>query len=108
MLTTFNGKEQAAWRPKAVYHYIQDRQLKPDFVVDITSFIDKKMEAINAFKSQFYDPNSKEPESPISVANFFDVVKGKMSVFGRDAGYDYAEGFTVERTMGVNNLFDLK
>ncbi len=106
--TTFNGKEQAAWRPKAVYHYIQDRQLKPDFVVDITSFIDKKMEAINAFKSQFYDPNSKEPESPISVANFFDVVKGKMSVFGRDAGYDYAEGFTVERTMGVNNLFDLK
>lgn len=108
VLTTFNGKEQAAWRPKAVYHYIQDRQLKPDFVVDITSFIDKKMEAINAFKSQFYDPNSKEPESPISVANFFDVVKGKMSVFGRDAGYDYAEGFTVERTMGVNNLFDLK
>lgn len=106
--TTFNGNEQAAWRPKAVYHYIQDRQLKPDFVVDITSFIDKKMEAINAFKSQFYDPNSKEPESPISVANFFDVVKGKMSVFGRDAGYDYAEGFTVERTMGVNNLFDLK
>ncbi|MGZ4035935.1 MAG: bacillithiol biosynthesis deacetylase BshB1 [Bacteroidia bacterium] len=106
--TSLNGKEQAAWRPKAVYHYIQDRQLKPDFVVDITTFIDKKMEAIHAFKSQFYDPDSKEPESPISVANFFDVVKGKMSVFGRDAGYDYAEGFTVERSIGVNNLFDLK
>jgi bacillithiol biosynthesis deacetylase BshB1 len=106
--TSFQGKEQAAWRPKTVYHYIQDRQLKPDFVIDITPFIDKKMEAIKAFKSQFYDPNSKEPESPISVANFFDVVKGKMGVFGRDAGYDYAEGFTVERSMGVNNLFDLK
>ena len=106
--SVLNDKEQAAWRPKAVYHYIQDRQLKPDFVVDITSFIDKKMEAIQAFKSQFFDPNSKEPESPISVANFFDVVKGKMSVFGRDAGFDYAEGFTVERSMGVNNLFDLK
>jgi bacillithiol biosynthesis deacetylase BshB1 len=106
--TAYDGFKQQAWRPKAVYHYIQDRQLKPDFVVDVTTFVDKKMEAIKAFKSQFYDPNSNEPESPISVANFFDVVKGKMSVFGRDAGYDYAEGFTVERTMGVNSMFDVK
>jgi LmbE family N-acetylglucosaminyl deacetylase len=90
-----------------VYHYIQDKQLKPDFVVDVTAFVDKKMEAIQAFKSQFYDPNSNEPESPISVKNFFDVLRGKMSVYGRDAGYDYAEGFTVSRSMGVNNLFDL-
>ncbi len=106
--TNVNGVSQTAWRPKAVYHYIQDRQLKPDFVVDITAFIDKKMEAIQAYKSQFYNPDSNEPESPISVKNFMDVVKGKMSVFGRDAGYDFAEGFTVERSMGVNNLFDLK
>ena len=106
--TAYDGFKQTAWRPKAVYHYIQDRQLKPDFVVDITSFVEKKMEAIHAFRSQFYDPDSKEPESPISVKNFFEVVKGKMSVFGRDAGYDYAEGFTVERTPGVNSMFDLK
>jgi len=97
-----------AWRPKVVYHYIQDRQLKPDFVVDVTSFVDKKMEAIQAFKSQFYNPDSKEPESPISTKNFLEVVKGKMAVFGRDAGYDYAEGYTVERTIGISNLFDLK
>jgi N-acetylglucosamine malate deacetylase 1 len=106
--TILNGKKQDAWRPKAVYHYIQDWQLKPDFVVDVAPFIDKKMEAIKAFKSQFFDPNSSEPESPISVKNFFDVVLGKMSVFGRDAGYEFAEGFTYERVPGVENLFDLK
>jgi len=106
--TESEGKKQDAWRPKAVYHYIQDRQLKPDFVVDITAFIDKKMEAIQAFKSQFYNPDSREPESPISVKNFLDVVKGKMSLFGRDAGFSYAEGFTVERSIGVTDLFDLK
>ncbi|HEY0030919.1 MAG TPA: bacillithiol biosynthesis deacetylase BshB1 [Bacteroidia bacterium] len=106
--TAYDGFKQIVWRPKAIYHYVQDRQLKPDFVVDVTPFVDKKMEAIHAFKSQFYDPESKEPESPITVKNFFELVKGKMSVFGRDAGYDYAEGFTVERTAGVNSLFDLK
>jgi bacillithiol biosynthesis deacetylase BshB1 len=106
--TELDGITQSVWRPKAVYHYIQDRQLKPDFVVDITPFIDKKMEAIEAFSSQFFDTNSKEPESPISVANFMDVVKGKMSVFGRDAGFDYAEGFTVERTIGIDNLFNIR
>ncbi len=106
--TAYDGFKQQAWRPKAIYHYIQDRQLKPDFVVDVTPFIDKKMAAIQIFKSQFYDPQSIEPESPISVKNFFDVVRGKMSVYGRDAGFDFAEGFTVRRSMGVNNLFDLK
>ena len=106
--TSIKGKKQEAWRPKAVYHYIQDRQLKPDFVVDVTEFVDKKMEAIKAFKSQFYDAKSKEPVTPISVKNFFDFVKAKMVLFGRDAGYEYAEGFTVERTAGVENLFDLK
>jgi hypothetical protein len=105
--TTLDNKSKTVWRPKAVYHYIQDRQLKPDFIVDITSFIEKKMEATAAFKSQFYNPDSNEPESPISVENFLDVVKGKMSVLGRDAGFEYAEGFTVERSIGVNNLFDL-
>ena len=105
--TQVDGMEQEAWRPKAVYHYIQDRQLKPDFVVDVTAFVDKKMEAIQAFKSQFYDPDSKEPQSPISVKNFLDVVKGKMAVFGRDAGFDYAEGFTAERTPGLTDLFKL-
>jgi N-acetylglucosamine malate deacetylase 1 len=106
--TELNGKKQDAWRPKSVYHYIQDRYLKPDFVVDVTPFVEKKMEAIKAFSSQFYNPDSNEPESPISVKNFFDVVLGKMSMYGREAGYDYAEGFIAERTIGVKDLFDLK
>lgn len=106
--TKLKGVKQKNWRPKAVYHYIQDRQLKPDFIVDVTAFVDKKMEAIQAFKSQFFDPNSKEPESPISAKNFLDVVKAKMTVFGRDAGFEFAEGFTVERSIGINDLFDLK
>ena len=105
--TTIHSRDQAAWRPKAVYHYIQDRQLKPDFVIDVSNFVDKKMEAIKAFKSQFYDPASNEPESPITVKNFFDLVKSKMTVFGRDAGFEYAEGFTVERTIGINDIFTI-
>ena len=105
--TKLNGANQQAWRPKAVYHYIQDRQLKPDFVVDVTSFFEKKMEAIQAFKSQFYNPDSNEPASPISVENFLDVVKGRMSVWGRVAGFEYAEGFTVERTIGIDNIFNI-
>jgi hypothetical protein len=65
------------------------------------------MEAIQAFKSQFYNPNSNEPVSAISVKNFLEVVKGKMAVFGRDAGFEYAEGFTVERTIGIDNIFNI-
>lgn len=105
--TVVNGAEQEAWRPKAVYHYIQDRHMQPDVVVDVTEFVEKKMQAIKAFKSQFYDPDSKEPESPISVKNFLEVVKGKMGLHGRDAGFEFAEGFTVERAPGVKNLFNL-
>jgi len=103
--TQLNGVNQPKWRPKAVYHYIQDRYLKPDFVVDVTAFSEKKMEAVLAFKSQFYDPKSNEPESPISTKKFLDSVKGKMAVFGRDAGFEFAEGFTVERTIGIDNIF---
>ncbi len=105
--TKMNDEIQAAWRPKAVYHYIQDRHLKADFVVDVTDFVDKKMESIKAYSSQFYNPDSKEPVTPIAVKNFLEVVTSKMAIFGRDAGYTYAEGFTVERTIGVTNLFDL-
>ncbi len=105
--TNVNNANQICWRPKVVYHYIQDRQLKPDFVVDVTPFVEKKMEAIMAFSSQFYNPDSNEPESPISVKNFLEVTKAKMIVNGRDAGFEFAEGFNVSRAIGVNNLFDL-
>lgn len=99
---------QAPWRPKAVYHYIQDNFIEPDFVIDITPFMEKKMESIMAYSSQFFDPNSKEPETPISTKNFMEYVKAKGSLFGRAINVDYAEGYTVNRYIGVENLFDLK
>lgn len=106
--TQVDGAKQDAWRPKAVYHYVQDQQLKADFVVDVTAFVDKKMEAIQAFKSQFFDAKSTEPVSPISVENFLDVIKGRMAVYGRDISVDFAEAYTVDRSIGVDNLFDIR
>jgi bacillithiol biosynthesis deacetylase BshB1 len=106
--TKDNGSNQASWRPKALYHYIQDHFIEPDFVIDITAQMDKKMESIMAYSSQFFDPNSKEPATPISSQNFMEYIKAKGSLFGRAINCDYAEGFTVDRYIGVENLFDLR
>ena len=106
--TVVEGEIQNAWRPKVVYHYIQWENISPDFVVDITGFIDKKMDAILAYSSQYYDPKSKEPESPITSKNFLDSVKYRAQDLGRIVGVDFAEGFTVERYLAVNSLGDLK
>lgn len=105
--TTIDNRTQEAWRPKAVYHYIQDQFIHPDFVVDITAQVELKHKAIMAFSSQFYDPNSKEPETPISSKDFLENLNSKMSIWGRAIGVQYAEGFTVNRYPGVKNLFDL-
>lgn len=105
--TTFEGESQMAFRPSFVYHYIQDHYIKPDFVVDVTEFAERKMEAILAYKTQFYNPNSNEPQTPISGKEFLDFVKARMAQFGRSLQVPYAEGFTVERTLGIKNLFDL-
>lgn len=98
-----------AYRPQSVYHYIQDRNLKPDFVVDISPYMDRKLECIQAFSSQFYTgkDDDKGPKTPISGKQFFDFVKSKNAALGRDIQVSYAEGFNVERTPGVDNLFDL-
>lgn len=106
--TSWEGEPQAAWRPKSVYHYIQDRYLQPDFVVDITPFIDLKIAAILAYKTQFWDPNSMEPATPISGKDFMDFIQSRMREMGRPIQAEFAEGFTVDRTFGVKNLFDLK
>ena len=102
-----NNIPQAPWRPKSLYYYIQDRALKPDFVVDISPFVDKKFELIMAYKSQFFDPLSIEPKTPISGKEFLDSIRGKDSVYGRYIGVQFAEGFNVEKTIGVQNVFDL-
>ena len=95
---------QEPWRPKVVYHYIQWKNLKPDFVVDVTGFIEKKTESIMAYSSQFYDPDSNEPETPISSKNFTDSVVYRARDLGRIVGVEYAEGFTVERFVAVDHL----
>ncbi|MBE0391159.1 bacillithiol biosynthesis deacetylase BshB1 [Flavobacterium sp. 7E] len=105
--TDIDGVKQDAWRPKLVYHYIQWKNVVPDFVVDITGFSDKKTESILAYGSQFYDPNSKEPESPISSKNFLESLNYRSRDLGRLAGVEHAEGFTVERYLAVNSLGDL-
>jgi len=109
--TTYEGQAQAAWRPKAVYHYIQDKDLKPDFVVDITPFMDKKLELILTFRSQFFLPDASEfdaePKTPISGKDFFEFVKSKNRAFGRPIGAEFAEGFIAGRVPGVSDLFDL-
>jgi bacillithiol biosynthesis deacetylase BshB1 len=105
--TTLQGITQVAWRPKIVYHYIQWKDITPDFVVDVSKFMNQKLEAVLAYSSQFYDPNSKEPETPISSKNFTDSIEYRARNLGRLAGVEYAEGFTSERYLAVNNLTDL-
>ena len=108
-ISTLNeqGENQEAFRPQHVYHMIQWYDLEPDFVVDISHTIDKKVASILAYSTQFYDPNSKEPETPISSKNFLESVKYRAQNMGRITGVDYAEGFTVQRYPLINSLFDI-
>ncbi|MCF6279107.1 MAG: bacillithiol biosynthesis deacetylase BshB1 [Flavobacteriaceae bacterium] len=105
--TQLDGIDQDAWRQKKIYHYIQWKNLEPDFVVDVTGFIDVKLDAVKAYTSQFYDPNSKEPMSPITSKNFIDSIKYRAKDLGRIIGTEFAEGFTVERYVAVKKLDDL-
>ncbi len=106
--TIYNGNSQEAWRPKNVFHYIQWKNLTPDVVVDVTGFMDKKLESVKAYRSQIFDENSKEPETPISSSNFLESITYRAKDLGRLIGTEYGEGFTVSRYMAVDSLFDLK
>jgi bacillithiol biosynthesis deacetylase BshB1 len=98
---------QAPWRPAHVYHYIQWKEIAPDFVVDISNHIDTKIEAIHAYASQFYDAKSDEPSTPISSQNFLESVRYRAQNLGRLSGVAAAEGFTVERTPLIQNFDDI-
>jgi bacillithiol biosynthesis deacetylase BshB1 len=102
--TQHEGESQEAWRPSIVYHYIQWQNLEPDFVVDVSGFIQKKVDAVLAYSSQFYDPSSKEPESPISSKNFLESVTYRARDLGRLIGREHGEGFTAERYVAVDHL----
>ena len=105
--TQESGKDQAEWRPKTLYYYIQDYFEEPDLVIDVSEHLNQKMEAIKAFGSQFYDPNSNEPDSPIAVKNFFDFIEGRMVNMGRYIKADYGEGFLKSRPVGIDSLTHL-
>jgi bacillithiol biosynthesis deacetylase BshB1 len=105
--TFVDGYAQKAFRPKAVYHYIQDRFIVPNFLVNISNEIEQKMECIMAYSSQFYDPSSKEPATPISSLQFLNTVKERSYTMGRIINVEHAEGFTTERYCGVESIFDL-
>ena len=105
--TIMNGNKQAAWRPKHVFHYIQWKNLQPDFVVDITGYLDKKLDSVLAYSSQFFDVDSKEPQTPISSSNFLDSITYRAQDMGRLINTEHAEGFNVERNVAVDSIFDL-
>ena len=106
--TEDDAKWQEQWRPKQIYHYIQWKNLEPDVIVDVSGYMDLKMAAVLAYKTQFYDENSKEPMTPISTKNFTDNIENRAIDMGRLIGTAYGEGFTVDRNIAVDSLFDLK
>ena len=106
--TSDGGKAQGPWRPRVLYHYIQSQFIAPDFVVDVSAHWEKKMEAVKAFKSQFYDPDSQEPETYISGQGFLRMLEARGVELGHAIGARYGEGFTVRRTIGVGLLTDIR
>ena len=105
--TNWDGKQQEAYRPEKLYFCIQSIDHVPDIIVDISGVIEKRREAIQAFKSQFFDPNSSEPATYISSQNFIRMLEARAIVWGQKIGVDFAEGFTTKRAIGVKNMFDL-
>ena len=105
--TRLGGKTQSAWRPKAIYHYIQSRTMKPDILVDISGYLNIKMEAIRAHRSQFYDPDSDDPQTVLSAPDFLETIIAQARYFGMQIGVKHAEGFTTGRFIGVKDLFEL-
>ncbi len=105
--TSLNGESQKAWRPKAIYHYIQYNSIEPDFVMDISGHLETKLDSILAYRSQFYDPNSKEPSTPISSKEFLNAITFRAEEYGKYIGVRHGEAYNVERLPGVDDLFHL-
>lgn len=102
--TELHGEQQEVWRPKHVFHFIQWKEIEPDFVIDISEFMDKKIESCMAYKTQFYDPNSEEPVTPIATKDFLESLTYRAQNLGRLSGCNYAEGFTSEKMLALKNF----
>ncbi|RYM35188.1 bacillithiol biosynthesis deacetylase BshB1 [Brumimicrobium glaciale] len=104
--TEEEGQQQLHWRPKVVYHYIQDRYLTPNFIVDVSEQRDQKFEAILAYKTQFFQSDMTGPKTPISGQEFLAALEARLVQYGRDIGVKYGEGFITERPVGTNDISD--
>lgn len=102
--TVLEGNNQQAWRPKHIFNYIQWKNITPDFVIDITDFMQKKIDTCLAYKTQFYDPNSTEPMTPIATKDFLESLTYRAQDLGRLSGVDFAEGFTTEKLIALKNF----
>jgi len=102
--TEYNGEKQEAWRPKHVFHYIQWKHITPDFVVDISDFMEKKMEVCKAYKTQLFDANSKDPITHTATKDFMESITYRAQDLGRLSGVSYAEGFVSERLLAFKNF----
>jgi bacillithiol biosynthesis deacetylase BshB1 len=107
--TVADGVVQEPWRANLLLHFIQDVYIKPDVVVDVTEYWDTKVKSIYAYGSQFYNPEwAEEPQTYISTPEFFAVVEARAREFGKAINVKFAEGFTSQKILGVDSLFDLK
>jgi len=102
--TEYNGQIQEIWRPKQIFHYIQWKHINPDFVIDISEFMEKKVEACLAYQTQFYNPDSKEPVTPIATKDFLESLTYRAQDLGRLSGVAFAEGFTTEKLIAFKNF----
>ncbi len=104
IVTEVEGINQDAWRPKYVFHYFQDRFLQPDFVVDISEFLDKKIESVLAYTTQFFNPDLNEPQTYISSPEFLETVKARAMMLGKRIGVKFAEGYLSDKVIGIKSF----
>jgi len=106
--TLLEGVDQQAHRPRLLLQFIQDSYIQPDIIVDITDHIDTKIKSIQAYKTQFFNPDVDGQQTYISSPEFFESVIGRAREFGKSIGATFAEGFTSRKLLGVDSLFDLR
>jgi bacillithiol biosynthesis deacetylase BshB1 len=103
--TGYHGQNQERWRPAMLMHYIQDHQLEPDIAIDISEYMDDKINLLQCYASQFYQEQSPEPATPISGADFFETIRANAKVVGRPCGFSYGEGFQLPVHAGIQDVF---
>ena len=104
--TVVNDISQPIWRASYVFHYIQDRFIQPSFVIDITDYMDRKIESVLAYSTQFFHPDSQnqEPQTYISSPQFLETVKARALMLGKRIGVGYAEGYITEKIIGLKGF----